>query len=97
VVGNDVLFYFLAQRQPATKYYEFDPGVTTTAPIQAAIVDAIRRERVPYVVRLGRFDHVREPNRSALSSGQTGLDRFLDANYAPVARFGDYEIAKRRD
>ncbi len=92
---NDVLFYFLAERRPATKYYEFDPGVTTSAEIQAAIIDGIRETRVPYVVRVSRFDAVREPNRSAESSGVVDLDQFLQNNFELVARFGNYEIRKR--
>jgi hypothetical protein len=98
VVVNDVLFYFLVQRRPATKYYEFDPGVVTTAAIQAAIIDDISKARVPYVVRrVSRFDAIREPNRSAESSGVVRLDQFLQRDFAFVERFGDYEIGKKRD
>ena len=99
ILVNDVLFYFLAERRPATKFYEFDPGVTTEAPIQAAIIDDIRKACVPYVVivRLSRYEAVREPNKSAESSGETALDEFLRNDFRLVARFGGYEIRKRPD
>jgi hypothetical protein len=97
VFANDVLFYFLAQRRPATKFYEFDPGVTTTPEIQSAIIRSLQERHVPYVVRARRFDDIREPNRSAESSGEMALDLFLSRNYRPVASFGKYEIAELRD
>lgn len=95
--GSDVLFYFLADRTSATRHHEFNPGVTTTAAVQAEIVRALRAEDVPYIVRTDRFDRFREPNQSSVSSGVHDLDRFLQLNYVPVARVGRYEIARRRE
>jgi hypothetical protein len=94
--ANDVLFYFLAQRRPATKYYEFNPGLTTTSETQTAIVNAIDGAQVPYVIIFRGFDEKKEPNESAVSSGVTDLDHALNNDYAEVARFGKYEIRKRR-
>lgn len=94
--GNDVLFYFLAERESATADHEFNPGVTTTAETQAAIIADLREREVRYVVRATLFDQIREPNASGESSGVFELDRFLEREYAPVARFGRYEVARRR-
>ncbi len=94
--GSDVLFYFLADRTAATRHHEFNPGVTTSAAVQAEIIRALRAAEVPYVVRTDRFDRAREPNRSSVSSGVHDLDRFLQLDYVPVARVGRYEIARRR-
>lgn len=95
--ANDVLFYFLAQRRSATKYYEFNPGLTTTADTQAAIIKAIAEAKVPYVVIVRGFDAKIEPNQSAVSSGVRDLDVAIENDYAEVARFGKYEVRKRRD
>ena len=92
---NDVLFYFLAQRRSATKYHEFNPGLTTGASTQATIIREVQRANVPYVVRTRRFDAYKEPNKSAESSGVLALDHFLYTEFAQVERFGDYEIWRR--
>jgi hypothetical protein len=95
-LANDVLFYFLAQRAAVTKYHEFNPGLTTTSQTQQAIIEALRAESVPYVVRMRSFDNISEPNSSARSSGVILLDQFLEREYTEVARFGQYEITQRR-
>ena len=94
-LANDILFYFLAQRA-VTKYHEFNPGLTTTSQTQQAIIEALRAESVPYVVRLRSFDNISEPNGSARSSGVILLNQFLQREYKEVARFGQYEITQRR-
>jgi hypothetical protein len=94
--ANDILFYFLAQRAAVTKYHEFNPGLTTTSQTQQAIIEALRAESVPYVVRLRYFDNISEPNSSVRSSGVILLDQFLQREYTEVARFGQYEITQRR-
>ena len=89
-------FLFPAQRATVTKYHEFNPGLTTTSQTQQAIIEALRAETVPYVVRLRYFDNGSEPNSSVLSSGVLLLDEFLQSEYTEVARFGQYEITQRR-
>lgn len=85
---NSVSIYFAADRLPGTHWHQFDPGLQTRADIQTAIVEDLQRNHVRWVVRDGSFDSIREPNGSALSSGVRILDRHLDENYRPVARFG---------
>ncbi len=97
IFANDVIFYFMAQRQPATKYYEFNPGVTTSAKIQTLIVEDLEESRVSWVVVSRRNDKNIEPNLSALSSGVRILDSYLSANFGLVNRFGSYEIHRRSE
>src|SRR5262249_55238873 len=75
-ISNDVLFYFLAERNSVTKYQEFNAGLTNTAETQKAIIEALRVWRPPYVVKMTHFDTVSEPNASSISSGVTLLDQF---------------------
>jgi hypothetical protein len=94
IFANDIIFYFLAARRPATRWHELHPGFATTAPIQAEMVAELIRSRPPYVVLNTGWDNAQEPNDSALSSGVTTLDDFIRSSYRPVASFGTYQILK---
>jgi hypothetical protein len=92
---SDVMFYFLAARDAATKYYDLIPGLQTTLPIQETMIRQLREREVPVVVLWSRWDGIREPNASAESSGVTALDTFIRDNYHLVQQFGDYTIWMR--
>ncbi len=92
IFANDVAFYFLAARVPATKWYHFDPGLQTSLPIQQAIVRELQSAKPKLVVLEDVFTHVVEPNASARSSGVRVLDRYIAAHYAPAATFQRFQI-----
>jgi hypothetical protein len=92
IFANPIGLYFAAGRLPGTHWHEFNPGIQTRADIQAAMVEELQRNKVRWVVRDATFDDVVEPNASALSSGVTVLDRYLDENYRPVASSGKVAI-----
>ncbi|WP_354502373.1 hypothetical protein [Limibacillus sp. MBR-115] len=94
---NNVAFYYLAQRLPATRWYYFDPGVLTSAEVQTQIIAELLKERPPIVVRDSRWDDAQEPNPSAVSSGVVLLDEFIDQNYREVKRFGTITVLKPID
>jgi hypothetical protein len=93
---NDVAFYFLADRRPATKWYHFDPGLQTSEAIQSRIVDELARDNVRYVALFSEFDDIEEPNESARSSGVFVLDDYIRNAYEPAATFGFYRILKKK-
>lgn len=93
---TDVLFYFLAERQSATRYHDLAPGVATTAPIQREIVAELESHQVRYVVLVSRFDGVNEPNASATSSGVRILDDYIHTTFVPEQTFGGYTVLRRR-
>ncbi len=95
ILINDVMFYFLAARPPATRYHELHPGVATTLPVQKEIVEEIRTEQVAWVVTVD-WPLSTEPNESAVSSGVVFLDEFIWANYQPTAEFGRYTVWRGR-
>ncbi len=74
--GNDVLLYFASARRPATKWYQFDPGLQTTEDIQRKMIRDLQTKNPALVVLLPAID-VAEPNEAALSSGVTLLDDFI--------------------
>lgn len=89
---NHVEFYFASGRRPGTHWYQFDPGLQTRADVQAEIISDLQRNRVRWVISDTAFDGIREPNRSAVSSGVRLLDRHLATNYTPVAAFGTISV-----
>jgi hypothetical protein len=93
IFTNDILFYFLADRGSATKYHELHPGLATTLPVQAQIVDDLIRNHVRYVVLWSGVGSTREePNESGRSSGVNLLDRFLRTHYRRVETYGLYAV-----
>lgn len=92
--SNDVALYFLTGRRPATKWYEFDPGLQTTAPRQREIVAELDNKKPPYIVLDSQWDDSKEPNRSGESSGVVILDDYLHSHFTPVANFGTVSILK---
>ncbi len=94
LVFNDVLFYFLSERDSATRYHELHPGQITTRSVQQEIVEELQREHVEYVVLYVGADHYHEPNRSGISSHVTVLDDFLGSHYETVEEFGKYKLLR---
>lgn len=95
VFANNVSLYFLAQRLPGTRWHQYDPGIQTTEKIQREMIRDLESFDVKWVVVDSRWDNVREPNKSAESSGIFLLDEYLQRNYRPVDRFGTIEIRQR--
>jgi hypothetical protein len=93
---NNVLFYFLSQRSPVTKWDQFDPGVQTTIEIQSEMAGELQERHPRYVVLSSEWDNIEEPNESARSSGVTVLDQYIHANYRAVAAYGPVTILEYR-
>jgi hypothetical protein len=89
---NDVFFYFLAERDPATKWYDFNPGLQTTAPIQAQIIADLIANKSEYIILTGKFDNVEEPNLSSVSSGVNMLDNYFERKCASIWSHGTYSV-----
>jgi hypothetical protein len=94
LVGN-VAAYFIVPKQPATKWHESHPGIQTRADIQREVIDELRDAESLVVLVDRRWDGEREPNRSAESSGNTELDRFLAESFHLVKEFGTIAVYTR--
>jgi hypothetical protein len=94
---NDILFYFVAERRPATKWYHFDPGLQTSEEIQLKMIAELQAVKPPYVVVEAEWNSFDEPNGSSVSSGVTLLDDFIRANYRPVETFGTITVSRARE
>jgi hypothetical protein len=93
---NDAMFYFLADRPPATRFDMFVPGITTTAVVQSEILREIRQAQTEYVV-LFRLPPSHESNLSSQDSGVSILDDAIRQDYNQVAEFGRYSIWHRKN
>ena len=89
---NNIMFYFLARRTPATRWYHFDPGLQNRADTQRTMIADLTARQTRMVVLDRTWDMISEPNGSARSSGVTLLDDFIAARYHRVAEFGPYLI-----
>ena len=94
---NDMMLYFVAKRQPATKWAQFDPGLQTTAPIQNEMVSELEGKKPRFVVLESDWDNVKEPNGSALSSGVTILDDYIRLHYETVRQYDTISVLVRRE
>ncbi len=95
IFANDVLFYFLAGRRPATKYTELHPGLANTLPVQQEIARELQAKDVRWIVTYRIWDS-NEPNTSADSTGVNFLDDYIRAYYRSTVTLGNYQIWERR-
>ena len=91
---NDVMFYFLSERDSATKYYDLHPGIVTESEMQKKVISDIERQGVRFIV-LWDID-VLEPNESSKSSGVFLLDDFIKHKFKLLRSFGKYSIYSRQ-
>lgn len=91
---NDAFFYFLANRDSATRYHELHPGVVTTLPVQLEMTNDLKLQKVNYIVLFSQFVNNREPNEGGESSNITVLDDYIRQNYQMVQQFGFYSVWK---
>lgn len=93
LIGNDALFYFLAERMPATRYHELYPGIATREDTQREIARDLKKNQVRYVVLWNVPPPVSLPAHQ--KEGSPYLDEFIRTNYRVVASFHPYIILKK--
>ncbi len=89
-VFNDVIIYFLVERDSATRYHILNPGVHTTAEVQKIIINEFKNSSLRLVVLSPRSPY--EPNLSSVDSGIDLIDNYITANFELIKTFGIYEI-----
>lgn len=96
LLASNIAIYYLSERQPATHWYELEPGLQTTAEIQQDIVRDLIGSDVRLIITDAQFDDVKEANNSSSSSGVYILDQFIQSHYRETSRFGKITILERR-
>ena len=76
--SNMAIFYWLTERPPATRFIEFDPCLTDTAPVQRMIVSDLNN--VDVVVATGYFPQEAPP----LGAPSKVLDRYIARHFVPA-------------
>ncbi|OGW75395.1 MAG: hypothetical protein A2Z72_03010 [Omnitrophica bacterium RBG_13_46_9] len=92
--GGSTILYFLADRLPSTKYYEFVPGVMTNPDVQREIKDSLVDKGVNLLVLqdidLGGLRREDAPEDKLI------LDDFIQENFERVKKFGKYNIYTKK-
>lgn len=96
IFASAVMLYFLADRPPATKWYELHPGVQTRTETQLHMIEELRRMQPGVVVLDTAWDRVSENNGSSQSSGVHFLDEWLGECYTEAARIESVRILAPR-
>jgi len=93
---NDILIYFLSERDAPTYYWCLDAGVTSSEPVQQEMVSELSRNGVTAAV-LWTASAQFEANGGGTSSGVHLLDDWLRREFAPRRLPGlFYELRLRR-
>ena len=92
---NDSLVYFLANRPPATRFVQMDPGIANTESGQRELRADLECKRVRVLVLLEMESG--EDNMSSRSNGVELLDDFIRETYREARRFGPYKVMLRRE
>ena len=90
---NDAMLYFVADRPPAVRNFELEPGLANTPGGQRDIVEALESKRVKTVILLDQSSD--EPNRTSTSNGVHILDLFVRTHFRETRRFGAYSVWMR--
>lgn len=93
---SGLAFYFMAERRPATKWYELHPGIQTREDVQRQMIRQMQETPPKLVVLDSRWDDMQEPNDSRRPSGARLLDDHLRAGFAEVQRYGSVRILAPR-
>ena len=94
LVINDCMLYFLANRPPADRFTELEPGFANTRSGQREILKALQDKSVRLVVLLDWDSN--EPNLTSVSNGVRDLDDFLAEHYRPSRKFGRYTVLEAK-
>lgn len=96
-VVNSMFLNYAMNRLPATHWSQYEPGLQSRADIQRAMIGELAQGKTRWIVRDGSGRDMKEPNGSAVSSGVTLLDDYVDAHYREVGRSGRVPIWLRND
>lgn len=86
IIGNTPIFYFLTDRNSATKYSEIIDGVVNTPTVQNEIIDELKKNNVKFVILY------ESPQDESI--GAMDLVQYIKSYYKPVKTIGYYIVYK---
>ena len=96
IYWNAVMLYFMADRPPATRWYELHPGVQTRAETQLEMIEEMRRTPPKVLVLDTAWDLAYENNLSSQPSNIHLLDNWLGECYEEKTRFESIHLLAPR-
>ena len=87
---NEVIIYFLSERDSASRYHVLNTGYHTTSEVQQGMVNEFKNRPPKLVLLLTRFRN--EPNLSSIDTKVDILDNYISSNYELKETYGFYEI-----
>ena len=96
IYWNAVMLYFMADRPPATRWYELHPGVQTRAETQLEMIEEMRRTPPRVLVLDTAWDLAYENNLSSQPSHISLLDNWLGECYEEKTRFESIHLLAPR-
>ena len=94
---GDPLFYFLSERDSATKYHELHRGHVTQEAVQREIAAELEKNDVRFVVLRKYLDLCcQEPNASVEGGGSGFLDDYLRRRFVLDRAFSENFVLKRK-
>lgn len=84
---NNLMFYFLAGRDSGVFYYDLEPGVITTLPVQLEMINELQKNNVNYIILWSGGENI-----NAQSNGIMVLDNYIQSHYILSKTFGNYTI-----
>jgi hypothetical protein len=93
--GNPAVLFLISSRLPYTQWFQYDPGVQTSAAVQEEMERELEASgsRSAVVWRADRYLFDRE---SVSRKARSPFDDFFDRLYpVSAAKFGDYEVRVR--
>jgi hypothetical protein len=96
VFANDVMLYFISERDSPTRYQELHPGLVNTEPVQREMIADLEKHAPKLIVLTNMFEGANEPNDSSLSSGVHLLDDYIRDHYHLATTAGSYRFLRLR-
>ena len=96
--GNPVYLFLLSSRLPYTKWYAYDPGLQSSAPIQALMIQDLESSGSLTAVVWRAEQFLYDERAPADLELRSAFDREADQLFGRVIeRFGNYEVRARFD
>ncbi len=96
--GNPVYLFLLSSRLPYTRWYTYDPGLQSSAPIQALMIRDLEDSGSATAVVWRAEQFLYDADRPDDLARRSAFDLEADRLYPKViARFGNYEVRGRED
>lgn len=93
---NDLMLYFVLNRQPAVKYYELHPGLVTTKIVQNEIIKELDKKTTCFII-IRKEDEAELEKVNSEKEGSTVLDLYIKDHYKIAKELRHYLILIRKE